>query len=189
MSKTFRSSILIGETQVSVPLLAKLVSSLNSAMDNVNALRKAIFACLVTTAVGSILSTVFILPAMCFPQSRLLVYSNVFLPALAAVFAFLAAVLVSTVVVLASILNGFSDTVGAHIRLGGVVLLFVWLGFVCVSLVTCYWTSVWFVETRKSSFVKRGRDEDEIGHWRGIGKEVRRDLKGRQRKASVRADI
>ena len=86
-------------------------------------------------------------------------------------------------------MNKFSDIVGVPIRQGGTTLLFVWLSFVFVSLSTFYWVSVWFVETRKSSFVKRRRDEDEIGYWRGIGKEVRRDLKGKHKKPFMRADI
>ncbi|KAF3032588.1 hypothetical protein E8E12_001856 [Didymella heteroderae] len=189
LSNSVRSSIVIGEAQVSIPLFAKLVSSLDSVIGNVNALRKAIFASFIITMIGSMLSAISILPAMYFPQSRLLVYFNVCWPALAAVFAFLAAVLVSVMIVLASLLDGFSDTVGVQIHLGGVVLLFAWLSFAFVSLVTLYWAGVWFVETRKTSFMKRRRDEDEIGHWRGIGKEVWRDLKGRRRKPSMRADM
>mgnify|MGYP004503870291 CR=1 FL=1 len=153
-------------------------------------MRKAAFAFLVMTLVGSALSTVSILPAMYFPQSRLLIYFNMFWPGLAAVFALVGAILLSAVVVLASILDGFSDTVGVQIRQGGTVLLSVWLSFVFVGLVTLYWSSVWFVETRKSSFVRRRRDEDEIGHWKGIGKEVWRDVKGRRSRpsTSMRAD-
>ncbi|KAF3052466.1 hypothetical protein E8E11_010124 [Didymella keratinophila] len=189
LSESVRSSIVIGETRVSVPLLAKLISSLDSVIEKVNALRKAVFAFLIITMIGSILSAVSILPAMYFPQSRLLIYFNMFWPSLATVFAFLAALLVSVMVVLASLLNGFSDTVGVRVGVGGIALLLVWLSFVFVSLATFYWTSVWFVETRKWSFMKRRRDEDEMGHWRGIGTEVWRDLNGRRRKPHMRADI
>jgi hypothetical protein len=189
LSTRVRSSIVIGDTQVSIPLLARLISSLDSVVDNVNALRKAVLAFLIITMIGSMLSTVSILPAMYFPQSRLLVYFNMFWPALATCFAFLAAILVSAMAVLASLLNGFSDTVGVQVDLGGIALLLVWLSFVFVSLITFYWTSVWFVETRKASFIKRRRDEDEVGHWRGVGKEIWRDLNGRRRKPNMRVDI
>jgi hypothetical protein len=174
---------------VSIPLVGKLFSSLDDILGHVDALRKAVFGFLIITMIGATLSAISVLPAMYFPQSRLLVYCNIFWPGLATVFAFLAAVLLSILMVLASVMDGFSDTVGVQIKLGGTVLLFVWLDFVFVSLVTLYWISVWFVETRKVSFVKRRRDEDEIGRWRGVGKEVWRDLKGRRRKPSMRADI
>jgi MMPL family len=179
----------IGQTQVSVPLLAKLVSSLQSTLATLDALRRAIFAFLVITLLGSILSAISTFPAMYFPQSRLLIYFNMFWPALATVFAFAAAIFLSTTIALSGVINGYSDTVGVQIRQGVLVLLFVWLSFVFVSLVTLYWASVWFVEARKSSFIKRRRDEDEIGHWRGIGREVWRDVRGRRRKPNMRADI
>jgi hypothetical protein len=152
-------------------------------------MRKAVFAFLTISIIGSMLSAVSILPAMYFPQSRLLVYLNIFWPALACVFAFTAAIALSVTAVLASTIKDFSDTVGVQIKQGGTVLLMSWLSVVFVGLVTLYWSSVWFVETRKSSFVKRRRDEDEIGHWKGVGEEVWRDLKGRRKRPSMRADI
>jgi hypothetical protein len=158
-------------------------------LSKIGVVRRAIFAFLIVSMVGSILSAISILPAMMFPHSRLLVYFNIFWPGLATVFAVVAAILLSALMVLARIMSGISTTVGVELEQGGVTLLFVWLGFVFVSLVTMYWAGVWFVETRKSSFVKRRRDEDEIGHWGGIGREVWRDVRGRRRKVNVRGDI
>lgn len=189
LGSSIRSSITVGQTKVSVPLLAKVVSSFNSILDSLDAVRKAVFAFLVISMIGSLLSAISVLPAMYFPHSRLLIYFNIFWPALATTFAFTAAIAVSVTAVLASAINDFSDTVGVQIRQGSTVLLMVWLSAVFVGLVTMYWSSVWFVETRKSSFVKRRRDEDEIGHWGGIGREVWRDVQGRRKRPSMRADI
>jgi hypothetical protein len=184
-----RSSIVVGQTQVSVPLFAKVASALNSILNHLGTVRKAVLAFLVVSLVASILSVVFVLPAMYFPQSRLLIYFNIFWAGLATVSAFVAAILLSAVIVLAGIINGFSDTVGVTVTQGGMVLLFVWLSWLFVSSTTAYWTSVWFVETRKWSFVRRSRDEDEIGLWRGIGKEMWRDVKGRRKKLRMRGDL
>lgn len=172
-----------------MPLLAKLTSSLDSMLDMLGVVRRAMFAFLIVSLVGSIMSAISVLPAMYFPHSRLLIYLNTFWSGLAVVSAFVAAILLSAMMVLAGTMEGFSDAVGVKMKRGGIVLLFVWLSWLFVSLVTVYWTSVWFVETRKGSFVKRRRDEDEIGHWRGIGREVCRDLRGRRRKVRVRGDI
>lgn len=174
--------IVVGETRVSLPLLAAVVSSFESVIDKVTALRRAIFGFLIITMVGSALSAVLMLPAMYFPQSRLLVYVNLFWPGLAMVCALLAAMLISVLNLIARVLDRFSDTVGVQISVGGTALGLVWLGFVLASLVTLYWGCVWFVETRTSSFVKRRRDEGEMGHWRGIAGEVWRDLRGRRGK-------
>lgn len=181
--------MVIGQTQVSVPLLAKLTSSLDSILHSLGALRRAMLAFLIINLIGSILSVVLTLPAMYFPQSRLLIYCNMFWPALATVFAFIAAILLSGVTVLVGIMNGFGETVSVQIRQGGTTLLLVWLSFVFVGLAAFYWASVWFVETRQSSFVKRRREEDEVGHWRGIFREVWRDVNGRRRKPRVREGI
>lgn len=189
LGNSIRSSITVGQTQVSVPLLAKAVSSFNGILESMDAVRKAIFAFLVISMVGSLLSAISVLPAMYFPHSRLLIYFNIFWPVLASVFASSAAIAISVTAVLASAIDDISGTVGVQIRQGGTVLLMLWLSAVFVGIVAMYWSSVWFVETRKSSFVKRRRDEDEIGHWKGIGREVWRDVKGRRKGPSMRADI
>ena len=189
LGNSIRSSIVVGQTQISVPLLAKVLSSFNSTLNSLDAIRKAVFAILTISIIGSMLSAISILPAIYFPQSRLLVYFNIFWPALASVFAFTAAIALSVTAVLASAINDFSDTLGVQIKQEGTVLLMSWLSVVFAGLVTVYWSSVWFVETRKSSFVKRRRDEDEIGHWKGVGGEVWRDLKGCRKRPSMRADI
>lgn len=189
LSKSLHSSVVIGDTRITIPLLAKLTSSLDGILHLFGAIRRTTFAFLIITLIGSILSVVSILPAMYFPQSRLLVYFNLFWAGLATMSAFIVAILLSAVVVLASMEKALSDIAGVQIQLGGMMLLFVWLGFIFMGLVTFYWTSVWFVETRKSSFVKRRRDEDEVGHWRGIGKEIWCDIKGRRRKPRLREGI
>ncbi|KAF1928493.1 uncharacterized protein M421DRAFT_62912 [Didymella exigua CBS 183.55] len=189
LSRRIRSSLVVGETRVSVPLLAKLVSSLESILGTLNALRVAIFAFLVIALVASLMSAVSVLPAVYFPHSRLLVYANVFWPALASASAFLAAVIASAIAVLVGAVGGFSNTVGVQIGRGATALLFVWLSAVFTGLGAGYWASVWFVETRRSSFMKRGRDDDEVGNWRGVAREVWRDLNGRRRKPSMRAGL
>ncbi|KZM25238.1 uncharacterized protein EKO05_0007434 [Ascochyta rabiei] len=189
LSNSIPSSVVVGQTRISIPLLAKTASSLQSALNALGALRRSVFAFLIITLIGSGLSVISTLPAMYFPQSRLLIYFNIFWPALATIFAFAAALLLSAIVVVGGFVNGLTGTVGVQIKQGGVMLLFVWLGFVFVGLVKLYWASVWFVETRKSSFVKRRRDEDEIGQWSGIGRELWRDVRGRRRKPSMRGDI
>lgn len=189
LSDKVHSSIVIGQTRISVPLLAELMSSSGSILDSLNSARKATFAFLIVALVGSVLSTISMLPAMYFPHSRLLIYVNLFWPALATIFVSVAAFIISVVSVLARLVDDFGSTVGVQVEHGILALLFVWISVVSMALSTLYWATVWFVETRKSSFVKRCRDEDEVGHWRGIRKEVWRDIKGRRRNPSMRTDM
>ncbi|KAF3007740.1 hypothetical protein E8E13_009930 [Curvularia kusanoi] len=189
LSKDIHSSIVIGQTRISIPLLTEVMSSSGYLLKGLSRVRKAVFAFLILTLIGSMASTVSIVPAVCFPQSRLLVYLNGMSSALATACAIVAAVLLSTIFVLTGLVNNFSNTVGIQIERGATALLFVWLSAVFAGFSMLYWTTVWFVETRKSSFVKRHRDEDEIGNWKGMGKEVWRDIKGRRRRSSIRDDI
>ncbi|KAH6639426.1 hypothetical protein C7974DRAFT_131122 [Boeremia exigua] len=189
LGRSVSSSLVVGQTQVSVPLIAKMLSSFDDTLDKLDAARKAAFAFLVISMVGSMLSVLTALPAMYFPQSRLLIYFSMFWSGLAVTFAFSAALLLSVVSALVDLVNDFSGAIGMPMRKGSMVLLLLWLSAVFLGLVTLYWSSVWFVETRKSSFVKRQRDEDEMGHWRGIGREVWRDVKGRRKRLIIRSDI
>ena len=110
--------------------------------------RQAIFASLLISLVGAGFSAVSAIPAIFFPHSKLLAYFNMFWP------------------VLADVVQGTS------------VLLIVWLAWLLVSLSVVYWGIVWFVEVRQSSFTRRKRSDDEVGNWKGIGREIRSDVKG-----------
>jgi hypothetical protein len=185
LSKSLNSSIVVGKTHVTGPLLAELASSTENLLDNLNRMLRAVLAFLIITLIGSILSTISIVPAAYFPHSRLLIYFNILWSGLASVCAFVAAILLSAVFVLTGIMVNFSNTVGIQIERGWTVLLLLWLSSVFAGLSLLYWIAIWFVETRTSSFVRRHRNEDEVGHWGGICKEVWRDINGRRRSAST----
>jgi hypothetical protein len=181
LSRGLISSIVAGQTRGTVPMLTELASSTENLLDSLNRMLRAILAFLIIALIGSILSAISIVPAAYFPHSRLLIYFNILWPGLATVCAFVAATLLSAVFVLTGIMANFSNTVGIRIEQGWTVLLFLWLSYVFASLSLLYWVVVWFVETRTSSFVKRHRNEDEVGHWGGICKEVWHDINGRRR--------
>ena len=181
LSKGLHSSIVVGQTRVSVPLFAELASSTENILDNLSRMLRAVLAFLIIALIGSILSTISIVPAAYYPHSRLLIYFNILWPGLATVCAFVAAILLSAVFVLTGIMANFSNTIGIRIERGWTVLLFLWLSSAFTGLSLLYWVAIWFVETQTSSFVRRRRNDDEIGHWGGICKEVCCDLKGRRR--------
>lgn len=156
-SRDLRSSTIVEQARISRPLVVELGSSLDRMLGKLGATRKAMFGMLIVSLVGSVLSTISILPAMYFPQSRLLIYMNMFWPGLATGFAFVAAMLLSAMMIMVGTMQEFSDTVGVQIRQGDTALLLVWLSFVFVGVVLFYWASVWFIETRKWGFVQRRR--------------------------------
>lgn len=141
--------------------------------------RQAIFASLLISLVGAGFSAVSAIPAIFFPHSKLLAYFNMFWPVLASAFAFVAAILLTVVISGVFLLAGeIVDVAGTDVVQGTSVLLIVWLAWLLVSLSVVYWGIVWFVEVRQSSFTRRKRSDDEVGNWKGIGREIGSDVKG-----------
>ncbi|KAH7357663.1 hypothetical protein BKA66DRAFT_574300 [Pyrenochaeta sp. MPI-SDFR-AT-0127] len=177
-----QSSVIIGHTKVSSPFIARLTASLDRMSGNVASFRRALFAFLTMSLTGSGLSALSAIPGVVFPHSRLLVYLNIFWPGLASVCALLAAVLTSVLNVGASCMfPGVSEAIGVDVQHGEKAVLFVWLAWFLVSLPGLYWGAVWFVEVRRSSYVRRARGQGEVGSWRGIGREVWADVTGKNK--------
>lgn len=104
---------------------------------------------------------------------------NLFFTQLGAFSAFVAAILLTALIKgIIGTVGGLGDALNLFVREGSTVVIFVWVSWACIFVVGAYWTGVWFVEVRKWSFSRRQRSETEVGNWRGIGREVWRDLKG-----------
>ncbi|KNG47960.1 sphingolipid delta4-desaturase [Stemphylium lycopersici] len=147
---------------------------------------ETVFASLIVSLVGSAFSAISAVPAIFFPHSRLLAYVNMFWPLLASIFAFLASTLFT--VLIAGVFAAVGNVVGAagvEVQQGASALLLAWLAWLLASLSLVYWGLVWFVEVRRSSLIKRKRSEDEVGNWRGIGREVWRDVKAAIMRSSI----
>lgn len=63
------------------------------------------------------------------------------------------------------------------VKQGGGYIAIIWVAAVLAWLASAYWFMVWFVEFRRSAFSRRHRTSAQIGNWRGIVGEVRKDLK------------
>ncbi|OAL47180.1 hypothetical protein IQ07DRAFT_483449, partial [Pyrenochaeta sp. DS3sAY3a] len=85
-SESSMSSVVIGRTRISVPLLAKLTSSVEGLSGLLASARKTIMAFLIISSVASGMSAMSTVPAIVFRESRLLVYFNVAWPVLASFF-------------------------------------------------------------------------------------------------------
>ena len=103
---------------------------------------------------------------------------NIMWPLVASTFAFLAAILLTIVIagVFAAV-DGVVNEVGVEVRQGGSVLFLAWLAWLLISLSVIYWGLVWFVEVRRWGFARRKRSEEEVGNWKGIGREIWSDVK------------
>jgi hypothetical protein len=144
--------------------------------------RIAIFVFLAVSLLGSGFAALFAFPAIIFPHSRLLVFFNMAWTHLASLSAFLAALISTALILSVSVVaETFGKKAGIKAELGGSVLLFIWLAWLLISLPVLYWGAIWFVDIRRSSILRRMRNDNEIGNWRGIGEEVSRDFRGGNR--------
>lgn len=76
-----------------------------------------------------------------------------------------------------SMLGKSMDAFGMQIKAGGPFVAMSWVAAVASMAAATYWFMVWFVSFRRTAFSRRKRNENEIGNWRGIFREVKGDLK------------
>jgi hypothetical protein len=81
------------------------------------------------------------------------------------------------VVGVTSLVGNLGVALGLSVEQGSLVLTFSWVTWTTMVIVELYWGVVWFVETRRWSFVRRVRTDEEVGNWRGMKKEIWRDLR------------
>ncbi|KAH7125425.1 hypothetical protein B0J11DRAFT_579971 [Dendryphion nanum] len=99
LTRDIPSSIIIGQTNVSVPLIAKLSHSFSSLSSGISTIRKAIFAFLVMSLVVTGLSAITSLLGVFFPHSRVIIYFNILYPLLASVSHLLTAIILTVLIV------------------------------------------------------------------------------------------
>ncbi|KAH6673061.1 hypothetical protein B0J14DRAFT_592305 [Halenospora varia] len=129
---------------------------------------------LINSAAAIILSFLGIL----LPQNRKISYANTSLASIGILTRSIDAILATTIsVTLKFVVNKFGSTVGVSATTGGTFIALIWLGFVFQSLASSYWLCVWFVEFRQISFRIRKREPGEIGDYRGIVREIKRDVR------------
>lgn len=174
-----QSSVVIGTTNISIPLIAELTHSIETLSSGITTLGRALLAFLIISMIGSGVSMLVALPSIFFPAARILIYTNLFFSTLAAFGSFLAAILLTALIAgVTSAIGGIGDALGLSIEEGSAVLALAWVSWACILVMNMYWSAIWFVEVRRWAFTKRRRTSDEVGNWKGVGKEVWRDLKG-----------
>ncbi|KAK7192086.1 hypothetical protein PSPO01_01658 [Paraphaeosphaeria sporulosa] len=174
-----QSSIVIGRTNISIPIIAQLTRTVGSLSSTTGTILRATIAFLIISMIGSGLAALLAIPSALFPISRLLVYTVVFFSQLSTLSAFIAALLLTALIkTVVSTVGGLGDALSLFVSEGSAVVVFAWVSWACMLVVSAYWTAVWFVEIRGWSFVRRRRSGDEVGNWKGMREEVWRDLKG-----------
>ncbi|KAF2662252.1 hypothetical protein K491DRAFT_773370 [Lophiostoma macrostomum CBS 122681] len=180
VTNSVRSSAVIGSTNISVPLISQLGDSVNRLSSTISGVRRAVFAFLVISLIGSGITIFTSLLGVLFPAARVLVYSPLCSSTLSVFFSFMSAILLTILVAgTISVIGSIGDAVSIDSKEGSQALTLVWLSWLFVFFANCYWVAVWFVETRSWAFVRRTRTAEQKGDWKNVSREMRDDLKGR----------
>ena len=173
---------MIGQTNISVPLIAEAVHSTGSVSSLLTTLRREILAFLIIAAIGSGAAIILIPASILMRSSRPVVYATLFFSELAAIASFIAALLLTILIKgFVGVLGGVGKALSLVIDNGDTTIALAWISWTFSLLVSLYWVAVWFVAFRQWSFVRRERSDDEIGNWRGIGREIQRDVQGKMK--------
>lgn len=111
-------------------------------------------------------------------QSRVLSLVNTGFSVLGAtIFLGLAGIVTGVVVAGGDSISDLGRGFNLGVKRGGAYLAIIWVAAVLAWVASTYWFMIWFVEFRRSAFSRRHRTTAQIGNWRGIIGEVRKDLK------------
>jgi hypothetical protein len=73
--------------------------------------------------------------------------------------------------------RGLASVFNIEITAGRIFLALSWASAITALVGSAYWCLIWFVEFRQTAFSRRQRKGWQMGDWRGIITEVRRDLR------------
>lgn len=111
-------------------------------------------------------------------QSRFLSLVNTGFSILGAgIFLGLAGIATGVVVAGSDSISDLGRGFNLEVKQGGGYIAIMWVAAVLAWIASAYWFMVWFVEFRRSAFSRRHRTSAQIGNWKGIIGEVRKDLK------------
>jgi hypothetical protein len=163
---------------MSSPALQDVTNAVASLAPLVSSLKKFFLAFMIISLINSGLAIILSFLGVILPHNRKLLYANVSLASIGiltrSIDAILATIISATLVF---ITNKFGKSVGVSATTGRIFITLIWLGFVFQSIASLYWYGVWFVEFRQISFRIRKREVSEIGDYKGIVKEIKRDVK------------
>ncbi|KAJ4391805.1 hypothetical protein N0V93_005425 [Gnomoniopsis smithogilvyi] len=178
ISNSIPSSFTIANTQVAVPAVSSLQGSLKSIVNQAVAVSTALMVLLIITSIASGLTAVGSVLGILRPMARLLLILNFSLSAIAATsISILAIALTGIVPATTNMINSFGSGLSLKVKPGVPFLVILWVATVLAFVANAYWFIVWFVQFRRTALSRRSRTKHQIGNWRGILGEVRKDIK------------
>lgn len=172
------SYFILGNTNISVPLVAAMGSTVESLLSLATQGAHAMLVLIIigTASVGIALFGSVVTAVQGFRCP--VVWINMCFAILGATALLIFAATATAIVVGgASAVDRMGTAWDIKTARGGPFLIMAWIA-ACFSLVgSSYWFAVWFVEFRGMALIRKARNVDEIGNWKGILSELGRDMR------------
>lgn len=193
MLREIPASATVGPTEVAVPVIEEALEGLRGVIETIRELATAVFAFLVIALVCLGLITVASIVAAVLNAKgklgRMVVRVNLTLAVIAWWAELGAALAVTGAVVIIGLVRDLVGAVGLVVTAGSAALAVVWVNVVLVGGLIGIWSAVWFVEVRRTSWVKRRhREEALIGDWKGTQRQTWADVRGEKRQKVEKAE-
>ena len=163
---------------ITMPILSRVPSLGQSTKSIIDFVTGVIYAIFVIHLIGSGISFILSAAAIVMPNKSI-IYGS------AAAITTITTMLLQTAVFATSgfvmtvnkSINNLSDTTGLSSEIGSKYLAFIWIGYIAAFVANSYWTTVWFVEFRLRSYKARARTAQQMGDYKGAGKEILSDIR------------
>lgn len=177
-TSSIQSYVVVGTTNISVPLLETLGPSLQSLEDTIAVVGTANIIFIIIGFVANALVVIVSLLAIFLTRSRWLVRGALLFSSIAPVTVLISALFVTIIgVVVVEFVNGLGAALTIHAETGSSAVAIAWVAWAFSLAAQLYWVLTWFVSYRRSSFVRLLRTPEEVGRWRATFAQLRRDWK------------
>ncbi|KAF7864110.1 uncharacterized protein EAF02_010078 [Botrytis sinoallii] len=171
------STFRVVNTTLTVPLLGLATTAMpfTAGMLNIGTIAILVFYGLALIGSGAtiVLSVIYM-----FKPTACIVYCALFFSFLASNFTMTVTLNLTAVTSMVSqMVSLVGPALGVEASVGGAFLGSSWIAAIFALIFNQYWMMVWLVEIRAYGFRKRIRTDEEIGDWKGIMTELKRDWK------------
>ena len=190
MSTRLPSSVVIGATNVTVPILQSLGPGLNSIQDLIITATNVNFALIVIGLIGSGIVMLLSFVSIALPRVQVITYLSLFFAFLVPLTLIISAVILTVLIYfLVKTVNGIGSGLSIGATGGTKVITLSWIAWAFSVGSEVYWLLIWFIYVRRSILVRRPRNENEVGQWRGLIGRTRRNLSKGGEKGSVPQEL
>ncbi|ORY67283.1 uncharacterized protein BCR38DRAFT_522248 [Pseudomassariella vexata] len=178
ISSRIPSYVVVGNTNISVPLLQSLGTGLSSIENMADSAVKANLAFLLIGLICSGIVTLLSFVSIILPRVHIISIVCVLLATLAPLMIITTALIVTILsYFIVNMVNGVGSALTMTAKSGSGTRAIAWVAWASSVVSAVYWSLVWFVEVRRTVLVRRRRDVEQIGKYKVTLAQARRNMK------------